>query len=306
VVAQGIWPAPSGLLDTRVVTVTPEMAARWLTDWKYPRQRPLREGHVEMLAATIRRGTFETTAIQVRTVGKRTYLIDGQHRLSAIVLSGMPATVVVIEASCESEGELDAEYGRLDRGIGRTLRDVLHAEGAFERIGLTALDVKNASAAVSLIGTGFAKMDRGTRGVHPDARKALIFEWAPEVREASRVIGKGRHSKRLYTGACFAVALITFRHQPELAESFWRTTAEADGLRAESPELVLREYMLTTPLARRAPAIVARVVAACWNGAFEGRTFKARPYERTTLYPIKIEGTPYDGQRVILPAAVQA
>jgi hypothetical protein len=121
------------------------------------------------------------------------------------------------------------------------------------------------------------------------------------VRAYLDITSASRIGQRMRLSPAMAVGLVTLKYQREQAEAFWRATSEANRLEAGSPELVLREYLMLTPVARRDPAAMARVVAGCWNAAVEGRTFQRRPNERSDLSPIRIAGTPYDGRAVLIP-----
>ena len=67
-----------------VVTVTPEMALRWLSN--NPHNRPIRAERVEELAERIRCGEWKPNPpVEVFDTGR---LWNGQHRLSAIVRTG--------------------------------------------------------------------------------------------------------------------------------------------------------------------------------------------------------------------------
>ncbi len=66
------------------VTVTPEMAARWLAD--NPHNRQIRKKRVDELCEKIRSGKWKLSPpIEVFDTGR---LWNGQHRLTAIVQTG--------------------------------------------------------------------------------------------------------------------------------------------------------------------------------------------------------------------------
>ena len=75
-----------------VVTVTPEMAERWLSN--NPLNRQIRAEHVEELAERIRRGEWKPNPpVEVFDTGR---LWNGQHRLSAIVRTGCTVQMKVL------------------------------------------------------------------------------------------------------------------------------------------------------------------------------------------------------------------
>lgn len=77
---------------SKVITITPKMAERCLS--KNPNNRPLREGDIGVYAEDMRRGYWMLThqGIAFDTLGN---LIDGQHRLWAIIRASVPVLMRV-------------------------------------------------------------------------------------------------------------------------------------------------------------------------------------------------------------------
>lgn len=100
----------------RVVEITPELAKKWLAANKD--NRHARPSHINNLAREIKNGKWTLThqGIAFSSAGR---LIDGQHRLEAIIASGEPVFMAVFI------GLDDNMFGALDRGIRRTLTDEL-------------------------------------------------------------------------------------------------------------------------------------------------------------------------------------
>jgi hypothetical protein len=102
-------------MESKIVTVTPDMAKQWLEI--NPINRKLRQSWVSDLANMLRRGEWITThqGIAFDDTGA---LIDGQHRLSAIVMADMPVEVMVTR-------DIPREaFKVLDRGKSRSLHDL--------------------------------------------------------------------------------------------------------------------------------------------------------------------------------------
>jgi hypothetical protein len=96
--------------------VTPEMAAAWLT--ANTANRAVRRSHAVSLARLMRAGEWRLTHQGV-AFDRSGHLIDGQHRLLAIVEAGVPVEILVF-VDCP-----DDTFGALDRGLKRQLRDDL-------------------------------------------------------------------------------------------------------------------------------------------------------------------------------------
>jgi len=100
----------------QVVTVTPEIARKWLG--RNAGNRPLKTTHVGRLAAAIRSGKWKLTGDPIRfsDTGK---LIDGQHRLQAIVDAEAPVQCVVMH------GLNDDIFDVIDSGSPRSKADAV-------------------------------------------------------------------------------------------------------------------------------------------------------------------------------------
>ena len=97
-----------------VMVVTPEMAARWLE--RNQSNRRVRSGVVKKYAAAMNRGEWELThqGIAIDVDGN---LVDGQHRLLAVVMSQLSIKM------CVAFGVSPNTFGVLDQGAKRNLND---------------------------------------------------------------------------------------------------------------------------------------------------------------------------------------
>lgn len=107
-------------ITTAVETVTPEVAAMWLTR-NCSENRNLSRGRVEELARAILQGQWRLTH-QGIAFGENGDLIDGQHRLAAIVRAGVPVQILV------TRGLPQSSFSVMDRGWTRSLRDIASAD----------------------------------------------------------------------------------------------------------------------------------------------------------------------------------
>lgn len=102
--------------STTLRTVTPSIAVEWLSN-RWGEQRAVRESHVTRLVRDMESGRFRVGPDAIVRINGR--LANGQHRLSAIVESGIQQTMVVMESSDESM------YQVIDCGLRRSARDSL-------------------------------------------------------------------------------------------------------------------------------------------------------------------------------------
>jgi hypothetical protein len=203
-----------------LVRITPERAREILTGNTH--NRKIRHGYVARLADAIRRGEWELNGEPIQ-IGDDGTLLNGQHRLLAIVQAGVPVDVVaVIHLPISSQDTIDT-------GSRRRLSDVLALRGE--------VDANNLAAALTLlhryrIG---ARMDNSGQTA-PTPHQALeLLEREPHLRASVKV---GRKVNR-ETGMSATVATVLYHLFLELderdAEEFFRLLVAEGDLATDSP-----------------------------------------------------------------------
>ena len=113
-------------LDTRpqieALTITPAMASEWLKSNTH--NRPARKAHVARLANEMVKGNWQLNGetIKFDTWGR---LIDGQHRLMAIIEASQPLTMHV----CTGLAADSDVFATIDVGLNRSAGSVLAMHG---------------------------------------------------------------------------------------------------------------------------------------------------------------------------------
>jgi len=104
---------------TTIETITPTQAAKWLSPSVNRDNRPIRDSHVEFLAQQILGGNWQTThqGIGFADDGR---LLDGQHRLSAIVRANRQVQMMV------TRGLSEEAFKVVDCGLKRATADRIH------------------------------------------------------------------------------------------------------------------------------------------------------------------------------------
>ena len=117
-----------GMAEAYVVNVSPRMAEAWLE--QNARNRRLRGAHMRTLAEEMRQGQWKLThqGIAFGTSGR---LLDGQHRLRAVVESGAPQPMLVFIDAPE-----DA-FPNHDRGAMRGMSDILLKDAKLVSVAVT-------------------------------------------------------------------------------------------------------------------------------------------------------------------------
>lgn len=207
-----------------IVDVTPAMAESWLA--KNPNNRNLRQPVVSSYARDILAGNWMLNGetIKFDQSGK---LIDGQHRLSAVVAADVTVPMVVMRG-------VDADVmDTVDVGAKRTYADALKLQGEDNTTTLAAV-VRRASM-----------WQRGARtntgAVRPTAREMNNFIDAnPQIRTSADVAA--RYATRTFLPA----SVIGLCHwlfsplDPDEADWFLARVADGDGVAADSPIAALR------------------------------------------------------------------
>lgn len=103
-------------VKAKETVITPSVAASWL-EKKAP-NRKVSPRAVDRYAADMRAGRWQANGSTI-VMGKSGQILDGQHRLEAIVQAGVPVSMVVVS------GVDDSAFGTIDTGRARTVSDVL-------------------------------------------------------------------------------------------------------------------------------------------------------------------------------------
>lgn len=110
------------LTDLRVLKVTPEMATQMLA--KNEDNRKVNDKRVSAYASIMLNGGWMATG-QPIIVSKEGMLIDGQHRLNAVVRAGVAVDFLVVTLDAkDGEGELTAREIPIDIGQKRTISNI--------------------------------------------------------------------------------------------------------------------------------------------------------------------------------------
>lgn len=102
-------------MNFQVIDVTPAMAKEWLKGNQ--QNRPIRKSYVHALAQSMKRGEWAVTHQAIALNGTR--LVDGQHRLLAVVQSGLPRVTMTVARDADS-----ATFDAIDIGVKRSLSDI--------------------------------------------------------------------------------------------------------------------------------------------------------------------------------------
>lgn len=107
-------------MKPNVVTITPKLAAEWLES--NTNNRPLSPSRISRLAEVIASGLFQENGETI-IFTEDGALLDGQHRLAAVVQAGKSIRSLVVR------GVKPTAMETIDTGATRRSRDILHLSG---------------------------------------------------------------------------------------------------------------------------------------------------------------------------------
>jgi hypothetical protein len=163
-----------------IVRVTPALAAKWLARHKQANDgnngnwRAFQANHAEFLAYEILAGRFVASLSKI-AIGEDGYIIDGQHRVNAVLLADTAVEFTVVEGAPRNWGEF-ADCGKT-RSVSQRLQ----------------LPPRLTSVAATLLRVAYRSPSAGTA----HATKDVLAKFAPALDALEGVkgwAGKQRHS----------------------------------------------------------------------------------------------------------------
>lgn len=220
-------------MRAEVVDITPELATHWLS--KNTDNRKLRKYRAANLAQSMKDGKWAANGESI-SFDTRGVLVDGQHRLQAILNSGIRATIAVVL------GVDPKARPTVDTGLKRTASDNLSMRGEMYATQL---------ASTIQIWACYYNGDLRRR----DAYKAIlshreVIEWLeawPGIRESVARVGKmvGGGRKCLAPGEVAFVhfAIVQSGVTQDDADRFIQSVLVGAGLEENNPVLALRRRL---------------------------------------------------------------
>jgi hypothetical protein len=240
-------------MKAELKTITPAIAKKLLEN--NIGNRALTAWHVDELVKEIRAGRWKINGDMIRiSVSGR--VLDGQHRLTAIVKSGITIQTWMME------GLADDIFDTIDVGKKRSGGDTLGCLGE-----KNAYRLASALIMVDKYMTG--RSEKSVAYSNSEVEELLVKY--PEVRNSIQTSAKGM--KLLLPSIMDACHYLFSRKDPVAANLFIDRVLRGSGLEEGDPEYVLREKLVYNSLAK-AKLSKAHVFALCikaWNHARSGK-----------------------------------
>lgn len=218
-------------ITTEIKSISPDEAAYLLT--KNTRNRPLDERRAKRLASAIQRGEWALNGDAIR-ISNTGVILDGQHRLKAISLSGETVQTLVVS------GLPDSVFDTIDvGGRARTAGDVFSIRG--EKNFTVIASITRMIHKYELTGNPY----HGSHESNPSVKEMeAVLARHPDIRRSASFIGSSKWCRKYMSPSLggFAHYVFSAKNQTK-AEEFFAQLESGAGLDAGSPVLLLRDRL---------------------------------------------------------------
>jgi len=255
-------------MKMQLKTITPETAARFLT--KNSKNRPMQPRTWAKYSEDMKRGEFIQTGDTIK-FSKKGALLDGQHRLKAIVESGMTQAMFV------ATGLDDESFAYMDVGKKRSISDTLSIEGCKNSaaVGAALRTLHQLRAAERISVTAIV-----SRGGMRSYVLLELFKKEPTLEDFVTDITRFSFFRKFFGSGVLGMFYDKYQENPALVLSFIEQIDRGANLSEKSPILYLRNYMMKEELSSYKMAMGMRyyLIAKIWE---DYRTGKAKRIQMT-------------------------
>lgn len=218
-----------------IVTITPTEAARMLQ--RNDRNRPIKQHNIAKFARSMLAGKWK---LQPNGIGidKNGNIVDGQHRLMAIVKAGVPAMFILVTG-------LEPEtFDVIDTGAKRSGADTLATEGHDNAVLVAAVSylLQNYLKQGSV---GMGVMYGGGRIENYELREfAAQYPRLDGIATDAKTLYKMSEPKRLLEPRAIALTLAIYGSRYPQVKDWLEQVMTGTGLEASSPLMLFRNRLI--------------------------------------------------------------
>lgn len=258
--ARAVRPQRAARPVPAIETVTPDIAAKWLR--RNTHNRSLRMGLVESFALDMSAGNWMNNGEAIK-FAEGGVLIDGQHRLAAIIKSGVTLDLLVIRDLPMIAQET------LDAGAKRSFADVLRLRNEQNYATL-------ATACRAAYGWEHGHRYTIRDGIKVVSNAALIdvLERNPDLREVCAPAERIRRNISMPTSVGALSTWLFRRLDKDDAEWFIDRLCSATDQRENDPIFALRKQVMSSFAERtgnRHPGYILALTIKAWNKYRDGQ-----------------------------------
>lgn len=272
-------------MESRVMLITPAIAAFYLS--KNIKNRKISERHIKKLAKEMTNGKWVLNGepIQFDSKGR---LLNGQHRLSAIILSNVAVKMLVVTGIEDENAFATIDQNSLSRGA----HTVLQMKGVLNATIMTSISKK-------LLHWNTTK-DKFTFSFNTTAYKEvsssdIVDFYEENEKDILFIYESVRDAKVLKTcaarSALIAALIICYQANAAIAPMFITMLRNGIGLQEDSPVLLLREkltYSVPKEGGRLWDLEVMALTIKAFNSYSERKSRKLLRWSANEKFPIPI------------------
>lgn len=258
-----------------IATITPDVAREWLNT--NVQNRPVKDTTIQRYAEAMKSGQWELNGETIKFSDKGV-LLDGQHRLRAVVQSGVTIQSYVIH------GLPSGVFDTIDTGATRTVSDLLALQGEQNNTilgpALRLLYIQDELGSVREMSARMARLVTNrdlleTLDKHRGVEHSIAF-----------IGGIGAIKKFLSVPVASYLHYVFAKLQPHHADAFFIKLARATDLEDDNPILTLRtrlEGMSKSNSGDRLEAIAITIKA--WNAYRHRRPVRSLRWSKAEDFP---------------------
>lgn len=261
-----------------VIRVTPDLAQHWLTF--NSGNREITQAKVDQYRADMEGGYWLDNGETIRfAYGK---LLDGQHRLMALVLAGVTIRMIVVHG-VDSEAQ-----ATMDTGRSRTPRDVISIEREGRDGKWESATLGSAIHTIIAYESGLA-IYSARKYTNREVRNFYLEHASALEGTIRRVAGYPRKFPLLPHARTVAAHYLLSRIDADAADTFFDRLLNGDNLSKTSPMFILRARLDSDRMEKKGRTAYEHFhyVIKAWNAYRKGKAIS-----RTAIYPKAGEAFP--------------
>lgn len=247
-------------------------------------QRPLRKTRLAKLVGEMTRGEWQHNPLDSIGVTPDGKLLNGQHRLAAVVQTGLPQAFSIVY------GVNPDIYRVLDQGLPRSMSDYFKSGGetnATELAAVVAWQFREEAGLHSQASGGPYRLDARLSPTTHQADDVLARH--PRLRDVVKVHSRVAEPGRLLPKSITNWTYYRFsRVDAEAADVFWEGVGSGVGLTSADPRYALRKVLLRRAEGEtrgRSSEFVAALVVKGWNAFLRGKSVKVIAWREDEQFP---------------------